>query len=65
MTIDVNHYAQKIIDARARIKAARDPQDALDALEAFKVLADDPDMLAILAGAYLLVSAVAFDAPPD
>lgn len=65
MAIDVNHYAQKIIDARARIKAARDPQDALDALEAFKVLADDPDMLGILAGAYLLVSAVAFDDRPD
>ncbi len=65
MTIDVNHYAQQLIDARNRIKAARDPQEALDALEAFQMVADDPEMLAILAGAYLLVSAVAFDGLPD
>lgn len=65
MPIDVSLYAQKIIDAQARIKAARDPQTALDAVEAFKALTDDPDMQTILAQSYLLASSIAFDGLPD
>lgn len=64
MTIDVNHFAQNILDADARIKAARDPQSALDALEDFRALVGEQDMLVILAQAYLLVSSVAFDDLP-
>lgn len=64
MTINIDHYAQKILDAHARIKAARDPQSALDALDAFKAAASEQDMLVILAQAYLLVSSVALDDLP-
>lgn len=65
MAVSVDHFAHKILDARDRIQNARDPQSALDALEEFKALANDPDMLAILASAYLLTSSMAFEGLPD
>lgn len=45
MAVSVDHFAQKILDARDRIQNARDPQSALDALEDFKALANDPTCL--------------------
>lgn len=63
MSIDVTQYAERLIAAQSRMRAAGDLQEALDALEEFKVLADDSEMLLILAQAFVLVQSVAFDEP--
>lgn len=54
-------YAEQILDATTRLKAAKTAEDALAQLARLQALADDHDALRMLASSFLLVAGVWLD----
>ena len=54
-------YAERILDAAARLKAAKNADEALAQLERLQALAADHDALRMLASSFLLVAGVWMD----
>ena len=54
-------YAEQILEATTRLKAAKNAEDALTQLERLQALAADHDALRMLASSFLLVAGVWMD----
>ncbi|MEB1764587.1 hypothetical protein VDR48_19855 [Xanthomonas campestris pv. campestris] len=61
MPVDLYGFAQRIIDASHKLESARDPQAALDALDALNNLSHDHEMLHLLALSFQLTSSALAD----